>query len=454
MKALIFAFLGLCAFIPSRLLVAALLPLWVAQPLLPTGLQPLTHAGPIELSPADLLIVLLLGRLIFSIAQERRLVIDRPLYLAVGIYILVNLMATLAAGFKFGDAQFARCTTSMVRFVSELSVLPMMAQMVKTQAQAKFCIRVLLGTLGALALIQFVNYFGASRGFMIGEVQGMERGEMRCFGPVGDSVGMVLLLGYLAALCFANLPAAVLFLGGILLTAGVGAILATAVGTGVFALFGTRTVAVREYVKTRLWLLPLIGLVGMIGAIAVARPMAATLLDRVGTGTYASSGAQRTVSAKLAAAMIADNPLLGVGYMGYERMLERYGGDRYFDLAHPDGATANANNQILQSLTDSGFIGLVAFGLLVFCAARLLWRTAARCDDRLIGTFFFAAGLWLLTQFFGNIAAVWLNPGSFVARLAWIALGLAVAVARMIPVEETQASAMAAASPEPQPLAA
>ncbi len=454
MKALIFAFIGLCAFIPSRLLVAILLPLWVAQRLLPTELQPLTYAGPIEVSPADLLIVLLMGRLIFSIAQGRRLVIDRPLYLALGIYILVNLMAALAAGFKFGDAQFARCTTSMVRFVSELSVLPIVAQMVKTQAQAKFCIRVLLGTLGALALIQFANYFGASRGIMIGEVQGLERGEMRCFGPVGDSVGVVLLLGYLASLCFANLPAAALFLGGILLTAGVGAIFATAVGTGVFAIFGTRTIAVREYVKKRLWLLPLIGLVGIVGAIVVARPMTATLLDRVGTGTYASSGAQRTVSAKLAAAMIADNPLLGVGYMGYERMLERYGGDQYFDLAHPDGATANANNQILQSLTDSGFIGLLAFGLLVFCSARLLWRTAARCDDRLIGTFFFAACLWLLTQLFGNIAAVWLNPASFVARLTWIALGLAVAVARMIPVEETRAAAMAPASTEPQPLAA
>ncbi|MEO6752106.1 MAG: O-antigen ligase family protein, partial [Chthoniobacteraceae bacterium] len=206
--------------------------------------------------------------------------------------------------------------------------------------------------------------------------------------------------------------------------------------------------------KKRLWMLPLIGLVGIVGAIVVAKPMTATLLDRVGTGTYASSGAQRTVSARLAAAMIADNPLLGVGYMGYERMLERYGGDQYFDLAHPDGASANANNQILQSLTDSGIIGLLAFGLLVFCAARLLWRTAARCDDRLIGTFFFAACLWLITQLFGNVAAVWLNPSSFVARLTWIALGLAVAVARMIPVEEARAAAMARASTEPQPLAA
>jgi O-antigen ligase len=152
--------------------------------------------------------------------------------------------------------------------------------------------------------------------------------------------------------------------------------------------------------------------------------------------------------------MIADNPLLGVGYMGYERMLERYGGDRYFDLAHPDGASANANNQILQSLTDGGFLGLLAFTLLVFCAARLLWKTAAQCDDGLIGTFFVAAFLWLLTQVFGNITAVWLNPASFVARLAWLALGLAVAVARMFPAEEENAATVTDASTEPQPLAA
>ncbi|MGH9720957.1 MAG: hypothetical protein ACRD8O_12145 [Bryobacteraceae bacterium] len=43
--------------------------------------------------------------------------------------------------------------------------------------------------------------------------------------------------------------------------------------------------------------------------------------------------------------MIADNPLLGVGYLGYQPALERDGGDRFFDLGRLDGATANANNQ-------------------------------------------------------------------------------------------------------------
>src|SRR5205807_197218 len=89
-------------------------------------------------------------------------------------------------------------------------------------------------------------YFGAGHGIIIGEVQGIERGELRYFGPVGDSVGMVLLLGYLASLCFANLAGTALFLGGIQLTAGLGAMLAAAVGTGFFFAFGARTRATVE----------------------------------------------------------------------------------------------------------------------------------------------------------------------------------------------------------------
>jgi O-antigen ligase len=143
-------------------------------------------------------------------------------------------------------------------------------------------------------------------------------------------------------------------------------------------------------------------------------------------------------SGSLAAAIIADNPLTGVGFLEYESALPRYGGERAFNLGHPDGATANANNQILQTLTDAGVPGLLAFAVLMFCAARLLRELGAQSQDRFLATFFLGAFVWLLAQICGNQAAVWVVPGSYVARFLWIILGMGVAVAKLLPSPRTQ----------------
>ena len=153
-----------------------------------------------------------------------------------------------------------------------------------------------------------------------------------------------------------------------------------------------------------------------------------------------SSANQRIASATNAVAMIVDNPLFGVGYMGYQSALDRYGGDKFFDLGHLDGATANANNQFLQTLTDGGVPGLAAFLLLVFCAARLLLKIATQSDDPFLSTFYLAAFIWLLAQVFGNLAAVWLAPSCYVARLLWIILGIGVAIQRLVPAALTRQS--------------
>ena len=443
--------LALCAALPNRL-VAALLPLlWVLERLLPEPLHLLAQLGPVKFGPADAVVFLLLVKFAVSAAWRKELVVDRALYLALGAYVLVQLIATLAAGLKFGEEHALRCAVSWARFVSEMLLVAVIAQAVQTRAQAKLCLWFLLGTLALLAALQFVNYFGASHGFVVGEVQGIERGEVRYFGPIGDSVGMVLLLGYLAALCFASLPGAIFFLGGIVLTAGLGAIVGAVVATALFLLFGARTPPVRAFVRRGLWLLPLLVFGGLIGLALFARPFTDTLRDRLTSGTYLTSGAQRGASSGLAGAMILDNPLLGVGYMGYEKALERYGGDRYFNLNKPDGGTASANNQILQALTDGGIFGLLAFGALAVAAARLFQRIALRSDDPFLSTYFLAAFLWLLAQLFGNLAAVWLNPASFVARLLWVSLGVGVAVARQMATETPRSTASRVTITPPDP---
>ena len=432
--------IALCALLPSRHLTAVLPALWMFQGVLLTPSPAILSAGPVDVTPVDIVLVSLLLRCAFGIVVKRQLAADPALYSAILIFLSVNLIATLAAGVKFGQGQFLRCLTSEARLVSEIALVPVMACAITTLPQARRCIGILLATLAALAAIQFINFFGASHGIIIGEVQGIERGEVRYFGPVGDSVGFVLLLGYAASLCFARIAGACAFLGGILLTAGVGSIFAAGLGTVLFLAFGTQSAEVRDFARRRLWLLPMFAFAGLAGLAIFAQPMAKTLLDRVGSGSYASSGGQRLATAQMAGAMIADNPLLGVGYMGYEYVLAHYGGDRLFDLTHLDGSTANANNQFLQALTDSGVCGVLALGALVFCAARLFRRVASRSEDRFIGTFFLAAFIWLLALAFGNLAAVWLNPSSFVARFFWIILGAAVAVQRLLPCEAADRS--------------
>jgi O-antigen ligase len=464
MNALILVAVLICGLLPNRWIAPALPLIWVFERLLPTGDQLpipggntpplLVHVGAIGLSPADLIIILLLVKLAISLALHKELVIDRSLYLALAFYLSVNLLASLGAGLKFGEAAFLGSLTSWTRFIAEALVIVIISQTIQTAAQAKRVLRILLGTLVLLAAIQFVNCFGANHGFVIGEVQGLERGEPRYFGPVGDSVAMVLLLGYLVALCFASLTGAALFLGGILLTAGLGAMAATCVATALFFFLGLRTTLVRDFALRLLVFLPTLALAALVSLTLFTDSLGTTLRDRLTTGNYLESGAQRQACTKVASAMILDNPLLGVGYMGYERALERYGGDAYFDLEHPDGGTANANNQILQALTDGGIVGLLAFAVLITVAARLFLRVAVRSDDRFLSTYYLAAFLWLLTQVFGNLAAVWLNPASFVARLLWVSLGVAVAVARLLPVTQSNSTSSRPAPAEPQLLRA
>ena len=431
MTTLVLIVMLICSMLPSRHVTALLPALWMVQNVFLMPNAALLTVGPMDVTAVDLVLVSLFLRCAFGIVVKRQFAADPVIYSAILVFLTVNLVATLAAGVKFGQEQFLRCLTAEARLVTEIALVPVMACAITTLPQARRCVGILLATLAATAAIQFINFFGASHGIIIGEVQGIERGEMRFFGPVGDSVGFVLLLGYLAALCSASLAGAGAFLGGILLTAGVGSIFAAGVATVLFLVFGTQTPEMREFVRRRLWLLPLLAFAVVAGLVIFAGPMTKTLTDRLGSGNAASSGGQRLASAQLAGAMIADNPLLGVGYMGYQPVLSRYGGDRFFDLAHLDGSTANANNQFLQALTDSGVCGLLALGVLVVFAGRLFRRIAASSEDRLVSMFFRAAFIWLLALVFGNLAAVWLNPSSFIARYLWIGLGVAVAVQRL-----------------------
>ena len=452
MKAVLLLLVALCAVIPRAYAVALVPALWIMERIFLDPGEAVFSVGPVVVSMVDCAIVILFGKLLFEIACKRDIVADRRLYAALAIYLAVNFLATLAAGAKFGESHLLGCAISWARLVSYMLLVPIAAQAMKTLPQARRCLGILLGTLGALAAIQFVNFFGASHGIIIGEVQGIERGEVRYFGPVGDSVGFVLLLGYLLALCFGSLASAGAFLGAILLTAGLGAIFATALGSGFFLLAARHAPAFGAAVRRCAWLLPVLLVVGIVAGLAFARPLIGPLLDRVGTGGYANSGSQRLDTARVAGAMILDHPLLGVGYMGYQRVLGRYGGEKFFDLSKQDGATANANNQVLQALTDSGVPGLAAFVGLIFCAGRCFLRIAARHDEPFFSAFYLGAFIWLLALVFGDLAAVWLLP-SFAELVLWILLGVSIALPRLLAEHAARENAPESSAPAETELA-
>ena len=433
MRAFLLALVVLSAFVPPCYIAAALPTLWIIQhPFLDRSATLIEVAG-IDVTLVDGVILILVVKLVLKLIGTRKVVVDRPLYFSIAAFFVVNILAILAAGVKFGAGSVFHGFVALTRLATEVAIVPFLANFITTLTQAKRCLQIVAWTMVALGVIQFINFFGASHGITIGEVQGIERGELRYFGPVGDSIGFVLLLGYVGALCAARPTFALLFAGGIVLTAGIGAIIGTAVATALVLLFGLESGTTRAFLRRYLWVFPILVFAGIVAAATIGRPMASTLVDRLSSGRFHQSGGQRLATLKMGVKMVMDNPLTGVGFMSYESSLERYGGKRFFNLAKLDGGTANANNQILQSLTDAGAFGLVAFLVFATVSVRLFWKVSARCEDPFLRLSLRASCLWLLTQLLGNHAAVWLIPSAYVARFLWVLLGITVAIARLLP---------------------
>ncbi len=439
MNAIILLILAACLIAPTCYVVAALPALWSIQAVVLGNPYVFIAVGPVELNLVDFVLISLFAKTGFSIILKREVIADRQLFLAAAVFLGVQFLASLASVVHFGNSQMMRSITSLTRFIAELAITLVLAQAIKTLPQARRCVQIVLGTLLILGLIQFLNFFGASHGIIIGEVQGIERGEQRYFGPIGDSVGFVLLLGYVFYLCAWKPAPVFIFAGGIVLTAGIGAMFGTAVATILFLIFGIQGDAVRAFTRKYLWLLPMILFCTALAAATIGQTMGKTLIDRFTHGKVGESAGQRMVSTKLGGRIIMDNPILGVGFMGYAHALPKYGARQYFDPQKPDGGSANANNQLLQSLCDAGMIGLFATGVFIAAMAAAFRRAEAATDDALLRMIFRASFIWLLALVFGNQAAVWLIPSSYVARLIWVLLGFAVAVQRLAPRPEAPA---------------
>ncbi|MFO0969280.1 MAG: O-antigen ligase family protein [Gemmataceae bacterium] len=440
----IYALAALLALLPTRLAGVVMPVIFLGQRILfPEPEEDLLRLGSMRISLVDVFSATLVLKWLAGGGLLRLREQDRGIRYVLGAWAAVNFLACLAAGLKFGDAHAYACIASLARGLGEAILVVVLADSFTSLRQARTVALAILGFLGVLLAIQFFNYAGADRGWVIGEVQGLERDQVRIFGPVGDSVGFILLLGYVYGLCRENLIVAAAFAGGIVVTAGLGAVISMAVATAFY-------LVARPYLAAaapRRGAAPLLLGLGLAAAAALVwtTPLTATLRERL-SGAYEESGGQRALTARVALTMVDDNFWTGVGFMGFRHLVMRYGGSDYFGYDAADGGTANANNQALQSLTDAGIPGIVALAALIFVAARLLYRVAHRAGDPVLAAFFSAVMLWLLAQAFGNLAATWLTPSSGVALLLWISLGTAAGVQRLIVLEEEKADARPSAS--------
>ena len=120
------------ALLPNRYAAAGLPAFCVLQRLLIDGDLSLFAVGPLHFQAVDALLLLLLAKCIFALAMEKELAVHGPLYFAIGLYLGVNLLATLAAVARFTDAPALGSVTPWIRLVSDILIVPITAQAVRT----------------------------------------------------------------------------------------------------------------------------------------------------------------------------------------------------------------------------------------------------------------------------------------------------------------------------------
>ena len=123
--------------------------------------------------------------------------------------------------------------------------------------------------------------------------------------------------------------------------------------------------------------------------------------------------------------VIADNVLLGVGYMGFPHVADAYGAEQVFETQYNPVYIATVPDQLLQAVTDGGLIGLLA----LVVALAILLRTFSQAAHSVpgdLGVFLRASYGWLWALVLGNRSAAWILPASMISFLLLLMLALAI----------------------------
>jgi hypothetical protein len=259
----------------------------------------------------------------------------------------------------------------------------------------------------------------------VGEAQSGDRG--RVFGPFGDPAPFVVALFACRAFVAARWPLLAFHLAALLVTVGLGASLTLMAAFGAHFLlpWRGRKRSSRSWTN-RILLGVLFAPVLAAVVVALAPRFMARLTDPM---LVSMTVATRFGSFNVASEIISQHPLLGVGLNGFTAVAEYMGAESFFVGLFHENYIVNAANQILQTLTDGGVVGLLAFAAFcVFAYQRLSWAANHGPVDQVA---FRAYQIWFVGILVGNQTAVWLLPYSPISMCVFVILGLALAAGRI-----------------------
>jgi len=251
-------------------------------------------------------------------------------------------------------------------------------------------------------------------GVPFGEFMQFRDGSFRAFGPLGDQVSFIVILPALVALAEARPAAFAIHFGALLLTATRGALLALVAGVIAYLVM----IAVRRARgRGAAWGLVSIG----VAVLIMASPAATNLRDRITTSPTDQDYSFRWTAITTGLKLVAEHPLLGVGFNGFGDRRRAVAEDWLATAASENGLARTAN-QYVQTATDGGLLAVFALLLFVGLTLRNAWRAIGwrEASAALVGT-----QLWLVGVLIGNQGAPWLlsdaASGFFIFAAAAIA---------------------------------
>ena len=280
-------------------------------------------------------------------------------------------------------------------------------------------IRIASVAMSASVYLCAILHFGGVR---FGEFLEFRDGSFRAFGPLGDQVSFVIVLPALIALAESRPLAFGIHFGALLLTATRGALLALVAGVVVYLFV---LVSRKAPARGALWG---IGSIAVAGLIAIS-PAASNITDRVAMWTTDESYSLRWTAIMSGLSVVAEHPLLGVGFNGFADRRRAIAEDWLATPASENGLS-RAANQYVQTATDGGLLAGLALVLFVGLTLRNAWRAIGwrNANPEFIG-----AQLWLIAVLIGNQGALWLlsdTASGFFILAAAAAAAKAAALAR------------------------
>jgi O-antigen ligase len=429
---LVVTLLGIGLLLPVRVVLIAVPMLLVAANARLVG--PIAEFGPVALMAQDPLLLAAVVKLIATILTRPSEPLGRAT-LALALFFLALVPGLIAGWRTFGISYTTDRAVSLARLGLEALAIPALATSVRTPAHARLVERGLYAVaFVAAGSIYFDRLFMAA-GLAIGEVINAGSGFVRTFGVVGDQVGLFLAFFFLHSVVRRRLAPSLFFLGGIVLTLGVGAMLTVSVGIGVVALLSMRGElaawagargTVRPGARLRTMLL-------VAGVMACAVGFGVWVVrERFASGAVftESSGLQRLLTAAAAVDIVQRHPVAGIGYLGMLPASMQYGSIALIAAGWDGGDipavfVVNAGNQYLELMVDGGIIGAVAYVAMLVGFAGLLQRAARGATAQRPRELMLAGFIWLVALMVGCQSAVWLLPGSLIATSVFLLVGTA-----------------------------